>query len=128
MSGLLLATSRAEKHYRRMDVRLLVIENCPHAGTAAALLRRALDDVGLSRVPFRTETVTNQEVAADLHFLGSPTVLINGKDPFDEPGRQPALACRVYRSAQGLLGLPELDSLRKALKQAVDSAQPPHRC
>jgi len=106
----------------RMDVRLLVIEACPNEGTAATLLRRALNDVGLARVPFETEVVTGLEQAQALGFVGSPTFLIDGLDPFGEPGRLPALACRVYRSAAGAAAVPDIGPLRQALKRAADPA------
>jgi hypothetical protein len=34
-----------------MRVEVLVVPNCPHAGTAAAVARQALDDVGLTTMP-----------------------------------------------------------------------------
>lgn len=107
----------------RMDVRLLIIEACPNEGTAATLLRRALNDVGLARVPFETEVVTGLEQAKALGFVGSPTFLIDGQDPFGEPGRLPALACRVYRSAAGAAAVPDIGPLRQALKRAADSGR-----
>lgn len=85
------------------------------------LLRQALDDVGLRQVRVQTQVVADPAEAARLHFLGSPTLLINGKDPFDDPSRQPALACRVYRTERGLGGLPEVVPLRQALKRAADA-------
>jgi hypothetical protein len=102
-----------------MDVRLLVIEDCPNQSAAAVLLRRALDEVGLARVPIHTQVVTRPEQAGQLGFVGSPTFLIEGRDPFAEPGTPPALACRVYRTANGLASLPEIGRLRQALKQAA---------
>ncbi|MFC8261184.1 hypothetical protein ACFUNF_27160 [Streptomyces sp. NPDC057291] len=41
-------------------------------------------------------------------FTGSPTFLLNGRDPFAEPGRPAGLTCRVYRAPDGLRGLPGL--------------------
>lgn len=102
-----------------MDVQLLVVEDCTHEGAAAALLRRALDDVGLTVIPFETQVVSDVEQAAALLFVGSPTFLINGLDPFGEPGGAPALACRLYQTGEGLTGLPGLEPLRQALKQAA---------
>ncbi|KOU36500.1 hypothetical protein ADK54_33240 [Streptomyces sp. WM6378] len=52
-------------------------------------------------------------------FTGSPTILADGRDPFAEPGRAPGVACRVYRSADGLAGVPALDELRDALRTAA---------
>jgi hypothetical protein len=71
-----------------MDVEVLVVGDPPNEGRAVTLVRRALDDVGLKRVPIRTQVVTGEQDAdgldADgLGFFGSPTIHINGSDPFE---------------------------------------------
>lgn len=98
-------------------MQLLVVKDCPHEGPAAAILRQALDDVGLTDVPFTTRVVVDQTQAEALAFLGSPTILIDGRDPFAEPTQAPGLACRLY---PGLSGVPPLTPLRQALRQAAD--------
>ena len=40
-----------------MDVELLVVPDCPNEAPAAALLRTALDDVGLARTPVTTTVI-----------------------------------------------------------------------
>ena len=49
-------------------------------------------------------------------FSGSPTILIDGWDPFARPGGEPALACRVYRHGNAL---PDARQLRQALKRVA---------
>jgi len=102
-----------------MDVELLVVADCPNEAPAAHLLRRALDDVGLSTTRFSTVIVTGPENAERLGFTGSPTIRIDGVDPFAEPARPPGLACRLYRTTAGLAGTPDLSTLRQALRQAA---------
>jgi hypothetical protein len=104
-----------------VDVQLLVVDDCPNERPAAALLRRALDDVGLSAVGFSTRVIATQQEAEQLGFVGSPTILIDGRDPFAEPGRAAALACRVYLGEAGLSGVPALEPLRQALKLPADA-------
>ena len=81
-----------------MDVELLVVPGCPNEGGAVELLRRALDDVGLAQVPIQTRVVSTWQDAERLSFVGSPTVRIDGEDPFSSAGRPVGLSCRVYRS------------------------------
>ncbi|MFJ8390858.1 DsbA family protein [Streptomyces sp. NPDC094438] len=102
-----------------MEIEILVVPDCPNAKPAAEQLRRALDDVGLSDTTFTTCVVTGQAEAERIGFTGSPTILINGHDPFADPGRPAGLACRVYRTADGLAGLPDLDRLRQVLTSAL---------
>ncbi|MDK1017238.1 MAG: thioredoxin family protein, partial [Actinomycetota bacterium] len=52
---------------------------------------------------------------ADQNFHGSPTVLINGIDPFAENDAPVGLSCRIYRTDEGLAGTPTIDQLRQAL-------------
>jgi hypothetical protein len=104
-----------------MDVQLLVVADCPNEGPAGALLRRALDGVGLSAVKFSTRVIGSQQEAEQVGFLGSPTVLVDGRDPFAEPGRAAALACRLYPGESGPSGLPAPGPLRQALEQAADA-------
>jgi hypothetical protein len=50
-------------------------------------------------------------------FTGSPTFFIDGADLFDDPRREPAVACRMYDGPDGPAGVPELSALRRALKR-----------
>jgi hypothetical protein len=104
-----------------MDVQLLVVDDCPNAGPAAVVLRQALDEAGLSTVGFTTRVVASQQEADQVGFLGSPSVLIDGTDPFADPTRRPAMACRLYDDEAGLSGVPPLGPLRQAFKRAADA-------
>lgn len=99
-----------------MRIELVVVSKCPHEQPAGALLRRALDDIGLGSQSFEVVMVESPSMAEAMHFLGSPTFMVEGRDLFDEPGRPAALACRIYPSGQPVPGLREL---RRALKEAA---------
>jgi len=96
-----------------MDVELLVIADCPHASPVLRLVREALADLGLAGVQPRVTVVSN---AAEPGFAGSPTILIDGTDPFAPPVPVSGLACRVY---SGPSGLPSPASMRAALAEAM---------
>ncbi|MFI9629554.1 hypothetical protein [Streptomyces sp. NPDC052042] len=109
-----------------MDIEILVVPDCPHTGPAAELLRRVLDDMGLHDTGFSTRVIRDRAEAEATAFTGSPTFLIDGRDPFAEPGRAPGLACRLYRAPNGSgpdgtvpSGLPGADRLRQALARAL---------
>ncbi len=70
-----------------MDVELLVVADCPHESQAAALLQTALRDVGLVGVDVTTSVIDTPQQAEQRGFTGSPTILIDGSDPFAEPGQ-----------------------------------------
>lgn len=98
-----------------VDVELQVVADCPNDAPATALLRRLLDEVGASASPIRRTVVTSPQQAADLGFAGSPTILINGVDPFAVTDRNLGLSCRMYPTASGRAGLPEPAALRSAI-------------
>ncbi|MFH8411425.1 hypothetical protein ACH4FX_42720 [Streptomyces sp. NPDC018019] len=102
-----------------MKLDLLIVPGCPNAGIAADRLRHALDQLGLHDVAFQTHPITDNAGAEGARFTGSPTILINGRDPFEEPGRAPGLSCRLYRTPDGLAGAPTADQLRQALTSAL---------
>ena len=100
-----------------VDVEVLVTPDCPCEGAAVLLVRRALNDVGLSRVPIRTRLVNTDGEAQQLRFVGSPTVRINGQDPFADRRLPVSLSCRVYVTDRGRADVPDLRQLRQALKR-----------
>jgi hypothetical protein len=106
-----------------MNVELLLVADCPHAPAAAALLRRALDDLGLRDLVYSTTTITTEEQAAERGFAGSPSFHVDGTDLFPLPGNPTALACRLYPTASGRAGTPDLADLRSALARGDNTPQ-----
>ena len=102
-----------------MDVRLLYFDDCPSWRVAEERLRAALDETGRADVPIKRELVTTIDEARRRHFPGSPTILIDGADPFAGAHDEPALACRVYASDQGLEGSPSVEQLIRAVAEAA---------
>ena len=66
-------------------------------------------------VVHRREIADEREAAAaGMH--GSPTLLIDGVDPFAAPGQPPSLSCRLYRDATGPTArAPSVKALRQVL-------------
>lgn len=50
---------------------------------------------------------------------GSPTILIDGADPFAVGAAEPSLSCRLYETASGLDGSPSVAQMREVLAQAM---------
>ena len=82
------------------------------------MLREALRAEGMANAEPILVRVESQEDAERLHFIGSPTVLIDGRDPFNTPEDFYALSCRVYDTPLGRSGTPTPDQLRAALRAA----------
>ena len=103
-----------------VNVELLVVPDCPNESGALSVLRLAFERVGLAAQSVRTTVIVSQEQAQERAFVGSPTILIDGVDPFGVPGQSPAIACRVYATPAGLSGVPPLGDVVSALAAARD--------
>ncbi len=101
-----------------LQIELLVVPGCPNEAVAAELIATALADTGVAATVTRTLLVTEAE-AQRRGFIGSPTILLNGLDPFSVPRATVGLACRLYSTSDGLAGVPPLRDLRQALKRAA---------
>ena len=98
-----------------MDVRLLYFDGCPHWTVAEERLRSALARVGRDDQSIQHVLVQTPEDADRLGFIGSPTILVDGRDPFANGDEQPALACRVFLIPDGRAGSPTVEQLMEVL-------------
>jgi hypothetical protein len=48
--------------------------------------------------------------------VGSPSLLIEGRDPFATPAARTGLACRVYSTPDGLAGSPTVAQLKEVFR------------
>ena len=100
-----------------MELTLLAVPGCPHAALFEERLAGAL--AGHPDTVVRRRQVTDEREAAQAGMHGSPTLLIDGVDPFAAPGQPPSLSCRLYRDPTGHAdGAPPLDALQEVLEQA----------
>jgi hypothetical protein len=101
-----------------MHVTLLAVPGCPHLPVLEEHLAEALG--GLPPVTVSSQIVGTEEEAARTGMHGSPTILIDGLDPFAEPGQPASVSCRLYRDSSGRTGgAPSVSELRRALSVAA---------
>jgi hypothetical protein len=107
---------------RRPRVEILYFDGCPDHEPARALVERVATELQVEPAIELVE-VGEPGAAAELRFLGSPTIRVDGRDV--EPGAEErdefVLSCRVYRSEQGLAGQPDEEWIRAALGGAAAS-------
>ena len=97
-----------------MHVTLLYFDGCPNWELADRRLRDLADEFGFM---LRYEKVETPEEAERLGFAGSPTVLVDGTDPFATGDEPTGLACRMYATEEGPQGSPTIGQLRSAVKR-----------
>jgi len=95
-------------------VTVLYFDGCPSWQTALERLHTASTRAGVP-VQVSSRLVETQDEAEEMAFPGSPTIMVNGVDPFAQPDQVPALACRVYETPYGRAGSPTVDQLVDAL-------------
>jgi hypothetical protein len=98
-----------------MQITLRYFDGCPNWRVAEERLLEALGDVGGPEATISYERVDTPEDAERLGFRGSPTLLVDGEDPFAEDNGPVGLACRIYRTGEGPQGAPSMAQLRAAL-------------
>jgi hypothetical protein len=96
-----------------LQITLQYFDSCPNWKKAAAHLSTLIDE-GLDAT-IGYELITTYEAAIARGFRGSPTVLLDGVDPYADEDAPIGLACRVYRTEDGYAGSPSLPQIRQAV-------------
>lgn len=99
-----------------MDVTLLYFDGCPHWQVAEHHLEELLGE--FPELSIDRLTVETPEEAVRTRFRGSPSILIDGADPFADDSDPVGLSCRVYQTPDGPAGSPTLDQLRDVIARA----------
>lgn len=99
-----------------MEITLQYFDGCPNWEVLDRRLIEALN--GRTDASIVYQQVETAEEAMRLGFHGSPTILVDGVDPFAEAGAPFGLACRVFRTPDGLAGSPNVEQLRSAFSEA----------
>lgn len=97
-----------------MEIDLLYVPDCPNRTAARELVEVALARTQLTAA-VREREIHSSEEAERVGMRGSPTVLIDGRDPFAGGAGPAAMSCRLYRSDTGFSGVPTVSQLVEAL-------------
>ncbi|MBK5265973.1 MAG: thioredoxin family protein [Acidimicrobiia bacterium] len=97
-----------------MDITLLYFEGCPNWKQTDADLASLASEYDFT---VSHQTVETIEEAETWRFGGSPTVLVDGVDPFARPTDPHGLSCRIYQTPEGLAGAPTVSMLRSTLSR-----------
>lgn len=98
-------------------IELLYWEGCPSHPEAKALLEQVLAELGRDDQIVMID-VKSDEDAERLHFPGSPTIRVDGRD-IDAMGAngRPSLTCRIYHRPDGRVSpVPSREQMEAALK------------
>ena len=103
-----------------IHVTFLFYEDCPSHELALERLREVLDEEDID-AEVEVEQVESEEQAQERHFVGSPTILLNGQD-IDPPPPDSyyTLTCRAYHLENGRISpLPSPGMITRAIDAAT---------
>ena len=104
-----------------MHLTVLAVPDCPNVLLLEECLAHVLEgrrDVIVSR-----HVIDDEQEAARRGMHGSPTILVDGTDPFAEPGQPATVSCRLYRDSDGQVGgAPTVSQLRQAIGDPATTA------
>ena len=101
-------------------VELLYWEGCPSWPEAIELLRGAMAEAGLDSTSLVIHRIDTEDAAEREGFPGSPTIRVDGRDPFANGTEPVGFTCRVYTTDEGRQGAPAESQLRDLLAGRID--------
>jgi hypothetical protein len=101
-----------------MKIVFLYSEDCPSYEVTLSRLRKVVEEEGINAEITSTKVETDDQ-AQQLHFAGSPTILIDGRDIDPPINPKYALTCRAYRLEDGRVSpIPSIMMMRRAVRMA----------
>jgi hypothetical protein len=99
-----------------MRITVLAVPDCPNAPVAVGRITAALAGRPAS---VELVEVAGEAEATRLGMTGSPTILLDGVDPFAAAGAAASVSCRIYRGSDGTAEhAPSVQDLTAALSAA----------
>jgi hypothetical protein len=101
-----------------VKVEVLYVVECPSHPSAVRLVKDVLAAEGIT-TEVHEVLVRDDQMAAELKFVGSPTIRIDGRDVEGESKatRNFALSCRMYPGSKQI-GLPPAEMVHRAVLEA----------
>ena len=100
-----------------MDIEILHVPGCPNLGLARARLAAALEQTATAAAVHEV-VVADHTRAHELGMHGSPTITIDGRDPFAQNADGGSLSCRLYWAGGSPDGAPGVTAMIEAIATA----------
>jgi hypothetical protein len=99
-----------------MRITVQYFDGCPHWKLADRRLASVLQGLDQDRFTLEYQRIDSPELAERIGFRGSPTILIDGQDPFASGSEPIGMSCRIFRTEHGAQGAPTEKQLRDVLE------------
>jgi hypothetical protein len=98
-----------------MRIEIVYFDGCPNWQLAHQRVLEALSATGRADAEVRLHLVASPAEAQEAGMAGSPTILVDGRDPF--PNASDAIwSCRLYQTDSGFEGAPSVEALLETLR------------
>ncbi|MGB7979777.1 MAG: thioredoxin family protein [Candidatus Nanopelagicales bacterium] len=111
-----------------ITVTLQYYDDCPNWQTGRDRLLDAIDRLGRDSFEVDLRLITGYDQAVADGFRGSPSFVVNGRDPFADHHVPVGLTCRSYPTEAGPAGAPTLEQLLQVLERALAARSAPTGC
>ena len=98
-----------------MKITIQYFDGCPHWKLADRRVQNVLRNLARSDVKLEYQLIDSPQAADRARFRGSPTILIDGRDPFASADQPFGLTCRVFQTEDGAQGAPTEAQLQRLL-------------
>lgn len=101
-----------------MKIEVLYVAECPSRPAAVKLVREVLAAQGIA-AEIQEVLISDESMANELQFLGSPTIRVNGRDVVQggKERQRFGLCCRLYLGSKQA-GLPPVEMIHQAVMSA----------
>ncbi len=96
------------------SIELLYFDDCPSWKMTQESLEAIIQKHNIEATVQLVRVETDQE-ARDHHFVGSPSIRVNGDELFPVDHENYALGCRVYQTPDGMRGWPTSEMIEDTL-------------
>jgi hypothetical protein len=100
-----------------VKITIQYFEGCPHWRLADDRVQGVLRTLGRGDVKLELQLIDSPQTAERVGFHGSPTILVDGRDPFATGAEPVGMTCRVYRTEDGPQGAPTVAELQRLLSR-----------
>lgn len=93
-----------------VEIVIVHVPECPNLELARARVLEAIEAAGVDASIHEVE-VTTATAAEQAGMHGSPTILVDGRDPFSAAGAPASMSCRLYVADGRFDGAPPVPAL-----------------
>jgi hypothetical protein len=98
-----------------MKITIQYFDGCPHWKLAEQRVLDVVKGFSSDQITLERQLIDSPMTAERVGFDGSPTILVDGRDPFVTGAESIGLGCRLFVTENGVQGAPSEAQLRDVI-------------